>query len=48
MKSTSHKASGNPNKPRKLYRKMPPPHNTFMHNLSVFPQRVTDFIKKYI
>jgi hypothetical protein len=48
VKSPSHKASANPNKPRKLYLKLPPQHNSFIHNLSVFPKRVTDFIKKHI
>ena len=48
VKSPSTKASANPNKPRKLYLKMPPPHNSLIHNLTVFPSRVKDFIKKHI
>jgi hypothetical protein len=32
----------------KLHRKAPPPNHSFMHNLSVFPKRFNDFLKKYI
>jgi hypothetical protein len=48
VKSPSQKPSPNPNKPRKLYLKMPPHHASLIHNLSVFPKRVGDLIKKYI
>jgi hypothetical protein len=33
---------------KKLYRKAPPHNNSLIHNLSVFPKRVGDYIKKYI
>ena len=32
----------------KLHRKAPPPNHSFMHNLTVFPKRFNDFLKKYI
>jgi hypothetical protein len=32
----------------RLYRRPPPKPNTFIHNLSVFPKRVNDLLKKYI
>jgi hypothetical protein len=32
----------------KLFRKPPPPKNSFLHDLSVFPKRVNDLLKKYI
>ena len=33
---------------KKLFRKAPPRHNSLIHNLSVFPSRVNNLIKKYI
>jgi len=33
---------------KKLFRKAPPHHNSLIHNLSVFPSRVNNLIKKYI
>ena len=33
---------------KKLYRKAPPHHNSLLHNLSVFPSRVNNLLKKYI
>ena len=33
---------------KKLHRKAPPHKNTLLHNLSVFPSRVNNLIKKYI
>jgi hypothetical protein len=32
----------------KLHRKAPPPNHSLIHNLSVFPKRVNDLLKKYI
>jgi hypothetical protein len=33
---------------KKLFRKAPPHHNSLIHNLSVFPSRVNNLLKKYI
>src|SRR5262249_13024608 len=33
---------------QRLYRKPPPRPNSLIHNLSVFPKRVNDLLKKYI
>jgi hypothetical protein len=47
--SNAHQAStGNSARPKKLFLKPPPPKNSLLHNLSVFPKRVNDLLKKYI
>lgn len=44
--TTTTKTTATPAK--KLFRKPPPHDNSLVHNLSIFPKRVNDFIKKYI
>jgi hypothetical protein len=48
-KSNGHQTSARSStRPRKLYLKPAPHQNSLLHNLSVFPKRVNDLIKKYI
>jgi hypothetical protein len=47
--TTTAPAAGKPATPAKRLFRRPPPHdNSFVHNLSIFPKRVNDLLKKYI